>query len=158
MTASTLAGSTQMDIVHALKNAYSTTAHPERIKGVVLTNPNNPLGKCYTRDVLREILQFCDVNGMHLISDEVYAMSRLQSVNCFQPFISALSLLDDDLSATLAALLPRVHVIWSMSKDFGCSGIRMVCLDSPKENLKVTNRFRDALFLRLIWPRGLDQG
>ncbi|KAJ5113757.1 1-aminocyclopropane-1-carboxylate synthase 7 [Penicillium angulare] len=130
VNAPTLEGSTQMDIVYALRDVYNTATHPERIKGVVLTNPSNPLGKCYTVDVLRKILEFCDVNEMHLISDEVYALSRLQNVNCFQPFISALSLLDDNLNANLATLAPRVHVVWSMSKDFGCSGIRLGCIIS----------------------------
>ncbi|KAJ6093083.1 1-aminocyclopropane-1-carboxylate synthase 7 [Penicillium sp. IBT 16267x] len=130
VTAPTLEGSTQTDIVCALENAYFTAVHPERIKGVVLTNPSNPLGKCYTRDVLCEILRFCDVNGMHLISDEVYAMSCVQSLNCFQPFMSALSLLDDDLTPNVASLASRVHLIWSMSKDFGCSGIRLGCIVS----------------------------
>lgn len=125
MNTPTLEGSTQIDIVNALKDAYFTASCRENIKAVVLTNPNNPLGKCYPRDVLCEILRFCDVNGLHLISDEVYAMSSLQSTS-YSPFISVLSLLDMDLTPNLPNLASRVHVIWSMSKDFGCSGIRLV--------------------------------
>ncbi|KAJ5626872.1 1-aminocyclopropane-1-carboxylate synthase 7 [Penicillium herquei] len=38
----------------------------------------------------------------------------------------------DALQNTLnvASLAPRVHLVWSMSKDFGCSGIRMGCIIS----------------------------
>lgn len=126
MNTPTLEGSTQIDVVNALKNAYFAASCRERIKGIVLTNPNNPLGKCYPRHVLCEILRFCDVNGLHFISDEVYAMSSLQSTRYSPSFISVLSLLDMDLTPKLGNLASRVHVIWSMSKDFGCSGIRLV--------------------------------
>lgn len=133
MNTPTLEGSTQIDVVNALKNAYFTASCRERIKGIVLTNPNNPLGKCYPHHVLREILRFCDANGLHFISDEVYAMSSLQSTRYSPSFISVLSLLDMDLTPNLGNLASRVHVIWSMSKDFGCSGIRLVgVIDSWK--------------------------
>jgi gliotoxin/aspirochlorine biosynthesis aminotransferase len=125
VTVPSLERATQIDIVEALEKAYEASESKARARAVILTNPVNPLGKCYSVHVLRKIRQFCSAHGMHLISDEVYAMSQLQkSEDCaVEPFVSALAVKDDDDAA-------RVHVIWSMSKDFACSGIRMVSMFS----------------------------
>ena len=88
---------------------------------------------------------------MHFVSDEVYAASMHQGEG--EGFVSALSLLDEDESKKESnvedsksecrksmggdAVLDtgRVHVIWSLSKDSGSSGIRMVCLTHPSQAL-----------------------
>lgn len=121
-------------MVTALKKAYSTSAEPHRIKALVLTNPHNPFGQCYPPEVLRECLRFCQVHDLHFISDEVYALSTFHSRSVLPPFVSALSLIANDPETDVEERhgrteMPnptRVHVVWSMSKDFGCSGIRMV--------------------------------
>ena len=79
-------------------------------------------------------MQFCQAHDLHLISDEVYALSSFKSSSTLPPFVSALSLLDSLPETDIEGRHKhkdgfnpaRVHVIWSMSKDFGCSGIRMV--------------------------------
>lgn len=101
---------------------------PQTIRALVLTNPHNPFGQCYPLDVLEACAQFCQDRDIHLISDEVYALSRFDTKNEINPkrppFVSALHL---DLSR-LGVDGGRVHVVWSTSKDFGSSGFRMVCL------------------------------
>jgi aspartate/methionine/tyrosine aminotransferase len=61
-----------------------------------------------------------------MICDEVYALSHFGKDNSEDAagFCSALSL-DLDL---IGCQRSRVHVVWSMSKDLGCSGLRMVGL------------------------------
>jgi aspartate/methionine/tyrosine aminotransferase len=87
-----------------------------------MTNPQNPFGQCYTREVLQECLRFCQERGLHYISDEIFALSVFENPDAAgNPFVSALSLIDEGIDSS------RVHVVWSASKDFGCSGIRMVC-------------------------------
>jgi aspartate/methionine/tyrosine aminotransferase len=119
-----------MQIVDALRAAYRQDTYPDRIKAVVLTNPNNPLGRCYAPEVLRECLRFCHINNLHFISDEVYALSSFQEDPTSPPFVSVLSLLDSNGSTSGApsVMASRVHTVWSLSKDFGCSGIRLVRL------------------------------
>jgi gliotoxin/aspirochlorine biosynthesis aminotransferase len=92
---------------------------------VVLSNPHNPFGRYYARSVLEQVLQFCQQRNLHLISDEVLALSSFPSPDLphAPPFCSALSL---DPSA-LACDPNRVHVLWTMSKDLGASGFRVVC-------------------------------
>jgi len=32
-------------------------------------------GRCYSEDVLREYMKFCNRHGLHLLSDEIYVLS-----------------------------------------------------------------------------------
>ncbi len=42
-----------------------------------MTNPHNPFARCYPLRVLEECLRFCERRGLHYVSDEVYALSRV---------------------------------------------------------------------------------
>ncbi|PGH15386.1 hypothetical protein AJ80_05570 [Polytolypa hystricis UAMH7299] len=112
-----------MDLLPALKDAFEKADFP--IRALVLTNPHNPFAQCYPREVLEACLRFCEEHNIHYISDEVYALSVFKSSaqSELPPFTSALSL--DPKSAGFSA--GRIHVIWSISKDFGSSGIRLGC-------------------------------
>ena len=131
------------DIVGAVKDAYQNATDPTRIKAVVFTNPNNPLGQCYPPEVIRECLRFCSSRGMHFISDEVYALSSFQSHLNLPPFVSVLSLLSDNPETDIegrhssAKLInpSHVHVVWSLSKDLGCAGLRLVSKTLPYADL-----------------------
>jgi aspartate/methionine/tyrosine aminotransferase len=110
---------------NCIQDLKSALARAEcKVKGVVLCNPHNPLGRCYTKKALEAISSFCETHDLHLISDEIYALSTYSShdIPHTVQFVSMLSL---DLSA-LKVDPTRVHVIWSVSKDFGCSGLRLV--------------------------------
>lgn len=67
---------------------------------------------------------FCQKRKIHFISDEVYALSLYPCPDLPNavPFTSALQL---DTKA-IGCDLSRIHTVWSASKDFGSSGIRMV--------------------------------
>ncbi len=43
-----------------------------RIDGVLLASPANPTGTVTGRKALKTLINYCDANGMHLISDEIY--------------------------------------------------------------------------------------
>lgn len=88
------------------------------IKAVLVCNPHNPLGQCYPRETLAALRDFCGRHGLHYISDEVYALSVHRPVpENTRSFVSALEFDQDGT---------QVHVIYSLSKDFGCNGIRLV--------------------------------
>lgn len=104
-------------IVRALEKAMDEATCP--VKALLITNPHNPLGRCYSENNLLSMVEFCGRQGLHLISDEVYALSIFDRDS---KFVSVLSLeLDQAKCAT-----SQIHVLWTMSKDFGCSGVRMV--------------------------------
>ncbi|KAH6900785.1 pyridoxal phosphate-dependent transferase [Thelonectria olida] len=92
-----------------------------KVKMVLIINPNNPLGKCYPRGTLINIMRFCQKHRLHLLSDEIYACSVFETSDPSAiPFTSILSIDSTDLID--AELL---HVTYGMSKDFGAAGLRL---------------------------------
>ncbi|PSN61178.1 putative 1-aminocyclopropane-1-carboxylate synthase [Corynespora cassiicola Philippines] len=99
-----------------------------RMRALLLCNPHNPLGsRCYTREVLEAYMQFCQKHNLHLITDEIYALSTWKNPDAPDApgFTSVLSINTDCLIDP-----SLVHVLWGMSKDFGSNGIRLGCLIS----------------------------
>jgi aspartate/methionine/tyrosine aminotransferase len=93
------------------------------IKALLFTTPDNPLGRVYGREQLLEILEWSERAGIHVVFDEVYALSVFGA----RPFVSAASL--------RPSLGERVHVIWAFSKDFGLSGMRCGVLLSENQGV-----------------------
>ncbi|KAK6591769.1 hypothetical protein H4I96_12202 [Botrytis cinerea] len=93
------------------------------VKAMVLTNPHNPLGRCYSKQNLIDLMKFCQRHDLHLISDEVFALSEHECNDLRQPrkFTSALAI-DARAHGCDAS---KIHVIWSMSKDLGATGARL---------------------------------
>ncbi|KAI0411487.1 1-aminocyclopropane-1-carboxylate synthase 7 [Xylaria grammica] len=110
-------------LILTLEEAFSKSTTP--IKGLLLTNPHNPFGICYPKDVLLSIVRFCDEKKIHLISDEIYAMSRFENPDQPEPerFVSLLQIDAKGIGCNLS----RLHTIWSTSKDLGSSGVRVGC-------------------------------
>ncbi|KAL1856868.1 putative secondary metabolism biosynthetic enzyme [Diaporthe australafricana] len=111
------------ELIPALEQAYRSSEYT--IRALMITNPHNPLAICYPKAVLIDCLRFCARHDLHFISDEVYALTSFTSPDLPSPtpFTSVLSL---DLDA-VGAVKSRVHMVWSTSKDFGQSGMRMGC-------------------------------
>ncbi|PMD40867.1 putative aspartate aminotransferase [Hyaloscypha variabilis F] len=113
---------------HALAEASSRGVN---VKAVLIVNPNNPLGRCYPSATLRQIMSFCQKHDLHLISDEVYALSVYPTSEPDPtPFTSVLtldssSLIDQD----------KLHVLYGMSKDFAAAGLRLGTLISRNKLL-----------------------
>ncbi|KAH8883529.1 1-aminocyclopropane-1-carboxylate synthase C [Thozetella sp. PMI_491] len=97
------------------------------VRALILCNPHNPLGRCYTTEVLEAYLRFCQKHNIHLISDEIYALSvwKNEDFPNAPGFTSILSLETDGIIDP-----SLVHVLWGMSKDFGSNGIRLGCIIS----------------------------
>jgi aspartate/methionine/tyrosine aminotransferase len=109
-------------LIDALDSAMQNSK--QTVRALVLANPHNPLGRCYSPDVLKRCILFCEKHDIHLVSDEVFALSEFECPDLVDApgFTSVLSI---DMEA-LGADEKRVHVIWSLSKDFAASGVRLV--------------------------------
>lgn len=96
----------------------------KRVAGLILAHPHNPLGRCYSPQVIIELMRLCERHKIHFISDEIYALSTFtneidQGIE-ISPFKSVLSF------DTTGIIDPaRLHVIWGISKDFGANGLRL---------------------------------
>jgi len=120
-------------LVPSLQAVYDFSADNSRIKAVLLCNPHNPLSRCYPKKALLEVMEFCQEHGLHLIVDEIYALTDLNGAPEKAPkFVSALSLAEPLVPEGAVKVDPsRVHVVWSASKVFGMSGFRVVSPSSP---------------------------
>ncbi|CAI7624278.1 unnamed protein product [Penicillium pancosmium] len=111
-----------------------------RVKALLLCSPHNPLGRCYRENVLREYMRLCERHKLHLISDEIYALSVWESPDLPDP-VSFKSILS--INAAQIMDPSRVHVVWGLSKDFGATGLRIGCLISQSNGrlLEATEGF-----------------
>ncbi|THV45507.1 hypothetical protein BGAL_0480g00040 [Botrytis galanthina] len=100
---------------------------PCPIKALMISNPHNPLGRCYSHEQLEACLIFCQKNNLHLISDEIFGPVSFEcpDLPSEEHFVSILSL---DYQA-LGCDQSRVHMIWSPSKVFALSGLRLANKD-----------------------------
>ncbi|GLT46841.1 hypothetical protein SLA2020_205710 [Shorea laevis] len=105
----------------ALEEAYQH-AHKRnlRVKGVLVTNPSNPLGTTMSRAELNLLVDFISNKEIHLISDEIYSGTVFSSPG----FVSIMEIVKDrKLENT--GVFNRVHLVYSLSKDLGLPGFRV---------------------------------
>lgn len=86
----------------------------KRVRAVLFSSPNNPLGTVYTKEAIQNIIEFCMKHNLDLISDEIYAQTVFDPAAAW---VSTLSLVPSDY-------IHRVHVTSSFAKDFALSGFR----------------------------------
>ncbi|ORZ14481.1 pyridoxal phosphate-dependent transferase [Absidia repens] len=97
------------------------TKHKTNAKVLLVTNPRNPHGCCYSIQDMIRILMFASKHSLHVIFDEVYGLSTFDSASPFEPFTSVLHL--PDIEQYIDPQL--VHVVYGMSKDFCMNGLRL---------------------------------
>lgn len=120
-----------MDAVSKYEDAL-TQAKKDGVttKALFLCSPHNPLGskdprhlyilffnkfqgRCYPRDVLIGLMKFCQRHKIHLISDEIYALSVWENPEASDA-VTFESVLSIDTTGIIDPGL--VHVLWGMSK------------------------------------------
>ncbi|RWW38473.1 hypothetical protein BHE74_00056288 [Ensete ventricosum] len=109
----------------ALEKAYQGARKLNlRVKGLLITNPSNPLGTTMSRNELDAIVDFIVAKDVHLISDEIYSGTTFDSPG----FISVTEAIEGR-----AHVSDRVHVVYSLSKDLGLPGFRVGAIYSNNE-------------------------
>jgi len=93
------------------------------VKALLYTNPNNPLGCVYSAKEVDDILSWAEENQIHVVLDEIYALSVFGDVE----FTSGAQLRPD--------MGDWLHIVWAFSKDFGLSGLRSGVLFSENERV-----------------------
>jgi aspartate/methionine/tyrosine aminotransferase len=105
----------------ALDRAFDSSTRP--IRALLLASPDNPTGRVLDRSELADLVAWCRSRGIHLVSDEVYALS----VHDETPFTSV---------ADVTELGDDIHIVWAISKDFAVSGFRCGVLITENERLQ----------------------
>lgn len=83
-----------------------------------MCNPNNPLGRVYSKDEIISFLEFAKKYDLHVIMDEIYALSVWGDQN----FESILAYDENEVD------WDKTHFVWGFSKDFCSNGLRVGCL------------------------------
>ncbi|KAJ7841214.1 PLP-dependent transferase [Mycena olivaceomarginata] len=123
--------SLSLDVIPYLEKKLLESAQSSvEIQVLVLCNPHNPIPQIIARDVVQAYALFAEKHNLHLVVDEVYALSTFDSA--YPPAVNAKfeSILSYDL-AGLGVDPSRVHVLAGPTKDFGASGIKLGLLVSP---------------------------
>ncbi|GJN90234.1 hypothetical protein Rhopal_003233-T1 [Rhodotorula paludigena] len=124
----------EVEAMHAEMERRAGDKSAPKITAVLVTNPHNPLGFCYTREVLIEYCKFADKWNLYLVSDEIYALSVFDADHSAEvaPFTSILSI---DAVREAGCSPARIIQLYGASKDFGANGIRAgnaVCQHNDK--------------------------
>jgi 1-aminocyclopropane-1-carboxylate synthase len=131
---------TVSDLDAAYQSCVAATGKPPRI--LLLSHPTNPLGICYPSRVLLDCIDWCRLNQVHLISDEIYAGSVYgsgaeQNDEDEPPFTSVLKLAASSAAPYGLGLGPYVHWVYALSKDFALSGLRIGAVYTENELIQV---------------------
>nr|WPH61289.1 1-aminocyclopropane-1 carboxylate synthase [Bougainvillea sp.] len=124
----------------ALEEAYNEAQEAKiRVKGLLITNPSNPLGTVLDRDTLSLILAFTTEKNIHLVCDEIYAATVFA----------------ESTFTSIAEILPNqkhnpdlIHIVYSLSKDLGFPGFRVGIVYSYND--KVVNCARKMSSFGLV--------
>lgn len=98
----------------------------QRFRILVITTPDNPTGGMYDRAKLEEIADWCIAHNIHLIVNEIYCLSLINTQHPelkadykqALPFYSFINIMQQKQSEYL-------HHWYALSKDFGASGFRV---------------------------------
>nr|AEY82446.1 1-aminocyclopropane-1-carboxylate synthase [Momordica charantia] len=109
--------------IPALEAAYKKARESNiKIKGVIITNPSNPLGTTYDHDTLKNLVTFVNDNNIHLICDEIYSATVFKS-----PSFTSIAEIVQEMEHCKKEL---IHILYSLSKDMGLPGFRVGILYS----------------------------
>lgn len=117
----------------ALESAYAEAESKNlRVRGILITNPSNPLGATIERGVLERVLDFAAARNIHLVSDEIYSGSAFSG----DEFVSIAEVLESRNYTDCE----RVHIVYSLSKDLGLPGFRVGTIYSYNDAVVTTAR------------------
>jgi len=134
----------------ALEEALRNSSRP--VKGIIIANPNNPFGRCYSAEQLLLFCNFAKSHGLFVICDEIYGLSTWNDIvtenieegktiedyecHCDQcQHSKSIKRIESDIdgqsnkfTSIFSLDLPdpeNTHGLWGFSKDFCLNGLRI---------------------------------
>jgi aspartate aminotransferase len=96
-------------------------------KAIIVNSPNNPSGLVFSEDFIAEIVDFCERNGIYLITDDIY--HKLVFDGKRAPV--AYKYTDKDLENS------KLIVVNGVSKLYGMTGFRLGWVIAPRKLIEV---------------------
>ncbi|KAH7847420.1 hypothetical protein Vadar_025860 [Vaccinium darrowii] len=116
----------------ALEDSYQQAQKLNlRVKGVLITNPSNPLGTTMTKKELNYLINFSIAKKIHIVSDEIFSGTVFDSPQ----YISITELVAERKLSETTDIGNRIHIVYSLSKDLGLPGFRVGLIYSNNEKL-----------------------
>lgn len=104
--------------IQALEDAYDKAMEANiRVKGLIITNPSNPLGSILDRATLKTLVNFINRKKIHLVCDEIYAATIFRGPE----FVS----ISEVVQEVECCNMDLIHIVYSLSKDMGLPGFRV---------------------------------
>ena len=101
----------------ALEDAYQKAQEQNiKVKGLIITNPSNPLGTTMNRETLKSLVSFINEKNIHLVADEIYSATVFSSPQ----FVSVAEVMKE-----VKCNPNLIHIVYSLSKDLGLPGLRV---------------------------------
>ncbi|MEM1010409.1 MAG: aminotransferase class I/II-fold pyridoxal phosphate-dependent enzyme, partial [Myxococcota bacterium] len=123
--------------VSAMQDALDqASADGNVVRAVIVCSPHNPTGELLDEQLIRDIVTWGRSNSLHVVFDELYALSVHDPK---ASFTSVAEVLQGDLG-------DDVHIVWSMSKDLCSSGMRLGALYSQNERLRMACIINNSMF------------
>ncbi|GAA4666739.1 pyridoxal phosphate-dependent aminotransferase [Frondihabitans cladoniiphilus] len=101
----------------------------DRTRAIIVNSPSNPLGRVFGEEALRSLLAFAKQHDLWVLSDEVY-----EYFTYGQKHVSLAALDDDD----------RVWSVFSLSKTYAMTGVRVGYLVTPQGMAETMRRVQEA--------------
>jgi aspartate/methionine/tyrosine aminotransferase len=120
-----------LTVAHLEKAWREVEGAGRRFRMLILTTPDNPTGAIYSQGQLREAAEWCMSRGVHLVVNEIYGLSILDTTHPtlardyrhhleFSSFANLMAEKESDF----------LHLWYALSKDLGISGFRVGVLYS----------------------------
>lgn len=123
--------------LESLEAAYNrAVAGGSRVKAIALIQPNNPTGRMLSKRCLEMCLNWAYSKGIHIISDEIYAISIFegnQMISMAGIWHELIAQKQND-AQMMNFLKNYCHITGGLAKDFGLSGFRIgICYTYNEE-------------------------
>ncbi|XP_047319254.1 1-aminocyclopropane-1-carboxylate synthase-like [Impatiens glandulifera] len=111
--------------IEALEEAYENAIKANiKVKGIILSNPSNPLGTSLNKATFKSLVHFVNRNKIHLVCDEIYSATIFRGPK----FVSLSEILQEIETVDNNNIVINrnlFHIVYSLSKDMGLPGFRV---------------------------------
>lgn len=113
---------------YALERKNLEVAVTDKTRMVVLTNPNNPTGRCYTREELSMLADFVNEHDLIAVVDQAFEDTVFTGYSMV-------------ILSSLPGMRERTVTVYSLSKGYGLCGLRIGYITAPAQYMGAMQKY-----------------